>query len=119
MVFRSIGLTSDLPPCNSITALELWVQACLAFVILAVAEFAVILCLDEEEDGDQSRVEVAPIGQSAPSLNQSAARVRVSAGQSAKRTRRGKRLDRVSLVVFPAMFAVFSATYAAYYLTVK
>ncbi|XP_045205196.2 glycine receptor subunit alpha-2-like [Mercenaria mercenaria] len=140
MTTQSAGARANLPRVSYVKAIDVYMATCLAFVFLALLEFAYVNVLtraenrkpsEKEHRGNKDEDDTAETKLSNGSCEQSGKPIQ-TADVSVSITSKGKRcscfqrlsgvgrarlVDKVSRVLFPAVFTVFNIIYWIYYFT--
>ena len=105
MVTLNTGFRSALPPVSYIKAIDIWMATCLIFVFCALLEFAIVNSIHR---------------QSAKQLNKSIARTYDSLEENPRTVaikmkldhmKKARSVDKLSRILFPALFLLFNAIY--------
>ncbi|KAH1022687.1 glycine receptor subunit alpha-4 [Dendroctonus ponderosae] len=124
LVTMFTGLRTDIPAVAYVKALDLWMAGCMVFVFASLGEFVIVKVLQGKysllKQKEAERVMVTAI---TPWTNEISAKKRNSTiGKSGWltlywKTDKGKvkitwqEIDRISRIVFPVLFSLFSAVY--------
>lgn len=131
LMTESAATLQKLPRVSYIKAIDVWLFACLAFVVLSLLEFAFVNTIARRTQKKKLREDLRSIvrhemslmrGTTGLSTNSRENSVILKMAASAKDTKaenilKAQRIDRVCMVLFPLIFAAFNICYWFYFNT--
>ncbi|XP_077988520.1 glycine receptor subunit alpha-2-like [Glandiceps talaboti] len=121
---QAISVHSSLPKVSYVTAMDIWMLACLVFVVASLVQYAVVnfMLTRSEDSGEKMKLSFhknSQVGYSKGVTNKGGEVSFIDADmESQQRHQRGPeiaiRLDRISRVFFPIAFLLFNTVYWPY-----
>lgn len=102
---------------KTLTAIEVWLVACIVFIFLEMVEFATVLIVNKRMKGSVSSTDnLKQTGKLAWNVSSKKNNSGCDCNQTKKASKMSQKIDSICVWLFPSMFACFNALYWSIYL---